>query len=155
MGLLLHGVPGCGKTSTIKAIANYTQRHIVSVPLNRIKTSKQLLEIFYQEQLNHMNVPLSKRLYIIEDIDCSELKDIVTDRSFSEEKDSGNNGGKVDDEDPAQNFLNLFKVSSNKAMDKFDEGKKELTLAGLLEVLDGVMEMDGRMMVITIDFLIF
>ena len=83
------------------------------------------------------------------------LKDIVTDRSFSEEKDSGNNGGKVDDdEDPAQNFLNLFKVSSNKAMDKFDKGKKELTLAGLLEVLDGVMEMDGRMMV-TIDFLIF
>ena len=154
LGLLLHGVPGCGKTSTIKAIANYTQRHIVSVPLNRIKTSKQLLEIFYQEQLNHMNVPLSKRLYIIEDIDCSELKDIVTDRSFSEEKDSGNNGGKVDDEDPAQNFLNLFKVSSNKAMDKFDKGKKELTLAGLLEVLDGVMEMDGRMMV-TIDFLIF
>ena len=30
MGLLLHGIPGCGKTSTIKAIANHTQRHIVS-----------------------------------------------------------------------------------------------------------------------------
>ena len=146
MGLLLHGVPGCGKTSTIKAIANHTQRHIVSVPLNRIKTSKQLLEIFYQEQLNHMNVPLSKRLYVIEDIDCSELKDIVTDRSCSEEKDSGNGGKGISDQD-AQNFLNLIKVSSNKTMDKLDKDKKELTLAGLLEVLDGVMEMDGRMMV--------
>ena len=30
LGLLLHGIPGCGKTSTIKAIANHTQRHIVS-----------------------------------------------------------------------------------------------------------------------------
>ena len=47
----------------------------------------------------------------------------------------------------AQNFLNLIKVSSNKTMDKLDKDKKELTLAGLLEVLDGVMEMDGRMMV--------
>ena len=148
MGLLFHGLPGCGKTSTIKAIANHTQRHIVSVPLNRIKTSKQLLEIFYQEQLNHMNVPLSKRLYIIEDIDCSELKDIVKDRSCSEEKDSGN----VEISNEAKNFFNLFgvsssRVSSNNAMDKFDKDKKELTLAGLLEVLDGVMEMDGRMMV--------
>ena len=158
MGLLLHGVPGCGKTSTIKAIANYTQRHIVSVPLNRIKTSKQLLEIFYQEQLNHMNIPLSKRLYVIEDIDCSELKDIVTDRSCSEEKDSGSGNSSrsngISDED-AQNFLNLIKLSSNKAMDKLDKDKKELTLAGLLEVLDGVMEMDGRMMVMFDNQIIF
>ena len=155
MGLLLHGIPGCGKTSTIKAIANYTQRHIVSVPLNRIKTSKQLLEIFYQEQLNHMNIPLSKRLYVIEDIDCSELKDIVTDRSCSEEKDSGSGNSSrsngISDED-AQNFLNLIKISSNKAMDELDKDKKTLTLAGLLEVLDGVMEMDGRMMVMIDNF---
>ena len=149
MGLLFHGLPGCGKTSTIKAIANHTQRHIVSVPLNRIKTSKHLLEIFYQEQLNHMNVPLSKRLYVIEDIDCSELKDIVRERSGSEDRDSGvsgEGGGGISNEE-AKNFLNLFKVSSNKTMDKLDKDKKELTLAGLLEVLDGVMEMDGRMMV--------
>merc|ERR1712233_24975 len=37
MGFLFYGAPGCGKTSTIKAIANHTQRHIVSVPLNKIK----------------------------------------------------------------------------------------------------------------------
>ena len=132
----------------------YTQQHIVSVPLNRIKTSKQLLEIFYQEDLNHMKVPLSKRLYVIEDIDCSELKDIVRDRSSSahssnEDQDSGNGSSRsrsISDDD-AQNFLNLIRASSHKAMDNLDKDKKELTLAGLLEVLDGVMEMDGRMMV--------
>ena len=162
MGLLFHGLPGCGKTSTLKAIANHTQRHIVSVPLNRIKTSKHLLEIFYQEQLNHMNVPLSKRLYVIEDIDCSELKDIVGDRSSSahpsnEDQDSGNGSSRsrsISDDD-AQNFLNLIRASSHKAMDNLDKDKKELTLAGLLEVLDGVMEMDGRMMVMIILNILF
>ena len=39
LGFLFHGLPGCGKTSTIKAIANMTQRHIVSVQLKNIKTT--------------------------------------------------------------------------------------------------------------------
>merc|ERR550525_2131668 len=96
MGFLFYGDPGCGKTSTIKAIANHTQRHIVSVPLNRIKTCKELLSIFYEEQINHMTIPLSKRLYVLEDIDCSELKDIVRDRSSAnndEYKDSDQGTG--------------------------------------------------------------
>ena len=156
MGLMLYGVPGCGKTSTIKAIANYTQRHIVSVPLNRIKTCKELLSIFYEEQINHMNIPLSKRLYVLEDIDCSELKDIVRDRSSESndeskdsDQDSGNGGGINDEE--TQNFLNLLKGPKTKVGDFLKE-KKQLTLAGILEVLDGVMEMDGRMLVITTNY---
>ena len=53
MGFLLYGEPGCGKTSTIKAIANHTQRHIVSVPLSKIKTGKELLNVFYNVKMNY------------------------------------------------------------------------------------------------------
>lgn len=157
MGFMLYGVPGCGKTSTIKAISNYTQRHIVSVPLNTIKTCKELLGIFYDGRINHMDVPLGKRLYVLEDIDCSELKDIVRDRS-SEDNDSSNKDADEDSgngtgigEEETQNFLNLLKGPSTKVGSFFKE-KKKLTLAGLLEVLDGVMEMDGRMLVITTNY---
>ena len=156
MGLMLYGVPGCGKTSTIKAIANYTQRHIVSVPLNRIKTCKELLSIFYEEQVNHMNIPLCKRLYVLEDIDCSELKDIVRERSSEDndsnkdsDQESGNGAGIGDEE--TKNFLSLFNGPKDKVAN-WMKAKKQLTLAGILEVLDGVMEMDGRMLAITTNY---
>jgi SpoVK/Ycf46/Vps4 family AAA+-type ATPase len=35
-GMLLHGEPGCGKTSCIKAVARLTGRHIVVIQMDQI-----------------------------------------------------------------------------------------------------------------------
>ena len=108
MGFLFHGAPGCGKTSTIKAIANHTQRHIVSIPLDKMKTAKELLNVFDNDRMNNKDIPLNQRLYVLEDIDVV--------------------GGKTEKEE------------------------EKLTLSTLLEVLDGVVEMDGRMLIMTTNY---
>jgi len=152
MGFLFYGDPGCGKTSTIKAIANHTQRHIVSVPLNKIKTAKELLNVFYNTNINYKDIPLDKRLYVLEDIDAADLKDTVGERSNKEkdkEEEDNENSNSKDDSGLDMNFLGLLK--NPLAYDK-KFGVQKLTLAALLEVLDGVMEMEGRMLIITTNY---
>eukprot|EP00092_Neocalanus_flemingeri_P053794 GFUD01063294.1.p1 GENE.GFUD01063294.1~~GFUD01063294.1.p1 ORF type:complete len:585 (+),score=121.15 GFUD01063294.1:23-1777(+) len=78
LGFLFHGEPGCGKTSTIKEIANMTERHIVSVPLKNVKTALELYEVFYAVKINQKAIPINKRLYVLEDIDCAKMMVITT-----------------------------------------------------------------------------
>jgi CBS domain-containing protein len=129
LGLLLHGAPGCGKTSTIKAIAAVGKRHIVNVNMATITTKRQLVQLFYDDVIHVMSrdttmtseaysIPIDKRLYVLEDIDC--MSDIVLDRSR--------------DKDTAV---------------KNDE---DLTLSDLLNVLDGVLETPGRILIMTSNY---
>jgi hypothetical protein len=153
MGFLFYGDPGCGKTSTIKAIANHTQRHIVSVPLNKIKTAKELLNVFYNGQMNYRDIPLDKRLYVLEDIDAADLKETVGERSEKECKDrTEDSDSSRAEKDGGDSGIDLNLLSLLKSGAAFDKKLNKLTLASLLEVLDGVMEMDGRMLIITTNY---
>ena len=54
-GLLFHGAPGCGKTSSLKAIAKYTNRNIVNIPIDRVKTCEELELIIRTRCINGKN----------------------------------------------------------------------------------------------------
>ena len=91
LGILLHGKPGCGKTSLIKAIAKDTNRHVFNITLRKTTTQRQLLNLFFDENVSITNsanetsviaIPLDQRVYVIEDIDC--MSDVVLDRKFLE-----------------------------------------------------------------------
>jgi len=84
-GLLLHGEPGTGKTSFIKALSNYTDRHIISIPLSRTKTNHELMMAMYRLQIGLATIPFTKRIIIFEDIDCM-CPDLVKSRELKEDE---------------------------------------------------------------------
>ena len=136
LGMLFHGIPGCGKTSCIKAIAKDTHRHIINLKLTKDTTQDQLRNLFYNNTIitvddkgnqNSFNIPMDKRIYVFEEIDA--ISDILMDRSIKK---------LIED------------IHDDDDVPKKDENKNaRISLGFLLELFDGVLETPGRIMIMT------
>jgi chaperone BCS1 len=77
LGLLLHGPPGTGKTSLIKALAEHTGRSVVSISLSRIETNQELMDIVFDQSFlikgEDMPVKLGFKdiIFVMEDVDAA------------------------------------------------------------------------------------
>jgi chaperone BCS1 len=141
---MFHGDPGCGKTSTVKAIANTAHRHIINIQLSEIKSKAQLRHLFFNEEIHVMNganperytIPIHERLYLIEDIDA--MGDAVLERKWKKPE--------------------LPKEETKKVGDAWmdrgeaEDTKEALDLSFLLNLLDGTLEASGRILCISSNF---
>jgi len=68
-GFLFYGPPGCGKTCHVNAIANYDKRHIIEIPMSRVKTNKELENIINLTQINDINFKKEDIILFFDEID--------------------------------------------------------------------------------------
>uniref|UniRef100_A0A6C0KRP3 AAA+ ATPase domain-containing protein n=1 Tax=viral metagenome TaxID=1070528 RepID=A0A6C0KRP3_9ZZZZ len=150
LGLLLSGQAGAGKTSSIKCLANETKRHIININLNNDITKTQLENLFFNELIVVLNVstgqtekyyiPLDQRIYVLEDIDAQS--DLVMERTTKVTA--------VPDV-PVSIKTNPNKPDTNSNDDSWVQSEK-IDLSFLLNLLDGVLEIPGRIVMMTSNF---
>ncbi len=164
LGFLFHGEPGCGKTSCIKAIANYLDRHIVCINLSHIFDINDLRKIFLNNRkldINHdeydipYTIDSNKRLYVFEEIDCNSEDNILCDRNLKNDNEciNENTNNPIKQLSNVLNELNdnVSKSPKDCNLDKKNR-KKNITLGEILELLDGIAETDDRIIIFTTNF---
>lgn len=157
LGILLHGEPGCGKTSLIKAIAHDTNRHVFNIRLADTMTKDQLSQLFFEAKVHVRNkennteqvikIPLNQRLYVLEDVDCAE--NTVFSRALLQANElpvtkaahPGFAEGMFGERE-----LDMLKEQVNK------EKEERIDLAFLLNILDGVLETPQRLIIMTTNY---
>eukprot|EP00798_Chlamydomonas_sp_ICE-L_P007833 gene7833-1032_t len=80
LGFLLHGPPGTGKTSFIKALAHHTKRHIINIPLAKIKTNQELFDLMMdlrlqiagsEDSASSAALAFEHVIFVMEDVDAA------------------------------------------------------------------------------------
>ena len=149
-GYLFYGPPGCGKTASVMAMSNYDKRHIIEIPLSRVKTNSEFEEILSMTQIDNISFEHNEIILLFDEID------IDTKLNRHNDTDSENS-----DDSETNIFLSPNQTSRNKKnqdnknddtsdSDNYDKSSSDkLNLGTLLSRFDGIYNYNGLIIIAT------
>jgi ATP-dependent 26S proteasome regulatory subunit len=136
-GFLFHGRPGCGKTSHVTAMANYGNRHIIEVPMSRIKKNKEIESILSLTEINFINFNKDQIIIYFDEID--QVGSVINKRD-----------NEIDVIDKNKEILEKTKKSvfQKKEEKQFvSDHIDDINLGNLLSRLDGIGNYNGMIII--------
>lgn len=147
LGIGLSGSPGTGKTSFIKALAKYTNRHLIIISLKSINNVEELRNVFFETTYNRKNdegsITFDKKILVFEDIDC--IGNIIKDRKEIEKQ---SNLDFLAFQSNINNKTNNPYIL-NDSISKLTACQTGLTLDDFLNLWDGIEESYNRIIILT------
>ena len=143
-GYLFYGPPGCGKTASVIAMANHDQRHIIEVPMSRMKTNADIEEILNLTEIEGISFRKDQIILLFDEIDSGFQQNLVPDASppkqtpEEEEQELGR----------ATSYQEYKRAYSRQMRDK-ELKEDQITLGSILSRLDGVGSYNGMIIIAT------
>ena len=145
--IMLHGPPGCGKTSLIKSTIKYTNRHCVIVPWAKIKTCSDFVNFFRPLKINNKTYHQKDLIIVFEDFDAnnSDILKVRENLKTSKIKKKDLETKDTCEKESGNDFKKKFEDFVNVTMHNEDE----LTLEYILNILDGIVELHNSIIFFT------
>lgn len=167
LSLTVHGKPGTGKTSLIKAVCNYLNRPPVICDLKQIKTCKQFRQLFSDPDT------IKRYVFVLDELDCvpgvwtrenpttsvSNNQSLLADRlsalrkqyyQMSQISRCSNIGSSSSSSSDANAVSNPILQDLANEINQLND---ELNLSTMLNVLDGIEEQRGRVIIACTNYL--
>jgi chaperone BCS1 len=155
VSLMLHGLPGSGKTALVQAIATHLNRCIIYVPVSKINTDQNyIFNIIYGNKYNNYIIENNEKIIFFDELDAMSLDKIknmkkinnFTDDEFDmfDQFNGLNNGG-----DNTSHEININTSDNNKTNKNINKEKEEFDLGFLLSLLDGPFDQTGMVLIAT------
>jgi len=139
-GYLFYGQPGTGKTATVMAISNYDKRHIIEIPLNRVKTNNELEQILTMSQINTVKFNPDNVIIFFDEIDIGT--NLIRKKSLGSNCSNESDCSSIDNE-----TKKIKKNSKTSIIDDDDTNIDKLNIGTLLSRLDGIGNYAGLIVI--------